>query len=184
MKKIAVMILLIPLLFGFSTLPEGCLPWQNSYHLTWSNFKGTPGGRNIGHSANTANSIYYFVMPKRDSFEIEVKACFNEGMSWYVARDTNVFLLLHEQRHWDITEVYARKFRKYAANWDKKYLLNDYLRNGMALFEDSLAKMQVTYDRETNHSLNAQKQELWNRKIDSLLKSYDAFAIHSVKVRK
>ena len=36
--------------------------------------------------------------------------------------------------------------------------------------------MQNEYDRETNHSINKDKQTEWLKKIDQLLREYKAFA--------
>jgi predicted secreted Zn-dependent protease len=82
--------------------------------------------------------------------------------------------LSHEQRHFDITEVYARKIRKMfreqitRSNVEQ---VDDMLQTYFAQWES----FQDQYDLETQHALDTAKQEQWNKKIQQLLNSLSEY---------
>jgi len=84
---------------------------------------------------------------------------------------------MHEQGHFDIAELFARKLRKAFAEYkfnaqtvgkdiDKLFILN----------KQERTERDVLYDKETNHSQNKQQQVLWNKKIKSELDNLKKFA--------
>ena len=84
---------------------------------------------------------------------------------------------MHEQGHFNIAELFARKLRKAFAEYnfnahtvgkdiDKLFILNKQERN----------EMDALYDKETNRSQNGQQQVLWNKKIKSELDNFKQFA--------
>jgi hypothetical protein len=76
-----------------------------------------------------------------------------------------VRLLQHEQRHFDLCEVYARKLRQKLAkrSWtgddaDKIDRIYQHLYK-------ELNERQLKYDEETVHGLDTDKQHEWNEQI-------------------
>ncbi len=101
--------------------------------------------------------------------------CFMVDSSFVIRKNESDYLLSHEQGHFDIGEIYVRKMRELITKWDgsDKDDYNSYLLEGFnRVFSDSIA---FQYERETNHGRNKSYQYYWNRKIDSLLKRYEAF---------
>lgn len=88
--------------------------------------------------------------------------------------DRAEYALNHEQRHFDITEVYARKataaFKEYKYN--RKTVKDDINRIFNSFLEEQY-KVQLLYDKETKHSLNISKQKEWDAKIDKWLQEYE-----------
>jgi predicted secreted Zn-dependent protease len=88
--------------------------------------------------------------------------------SW--GRIKNDYILAHEQKHFDLTEVFARKLNKEL----KEYKFNNAtvgddinrIYQGMV---NELTYTQQQYDKETDHSRNPPVQQEWNNRIDSLL---------------
>ena len=110
-----------------------------------------------------------------DSIEIRMTNEFIPYESYRVRGRESYEILNHEQRHFDISEIYVRRVREYITKWkgSNKEDYNAYLLSGTEnIYHDSLA---IHYESETTHDLNHQNQEKWNRKIDSLLKNYARF---------
>lgn len=83
----------------------------------------------------------------------------------------------HEQGHFDIAELFARKLRKAF----KEYIFNpktieaDYNKI-FSRIKTERSKMDALYDKETNLSRNKSKQLYWNKKIEAELKKFEAHA--------
>jgi hypothetical protein len=79
----------------------------------------------------------------------------------------SVRLLKHEQYHFNITEVHARILNEYIRSHpDKSEEIYQFQHR---FVNEDLNEMQDRYDNETHHSLNTEKQYLWEYSIDSLL---------------
>ncbi|MGC3945784.1 MAG: hypothetical protein QM762_14885 [Chryseolinea sp.] len=88
--------------------------------------------------------------------------------SW-VKRDTSEqsALLRHEQYHFNITEIFARRLNQYIDQTPDGNLRVFELR--LESLEIDLRMMQHDYDYETAHSTLVDKQRHWEFRIDSLL---------------
>ena len=87
------------------------------------------------------------------------------------------YILSHEQGHFDIAEIFARKLNKKMSeyNFNKK----TYQQEVNKIYQDILDEkeaMQNDYDRQTNHSINKEKQAEWLKKIEKMLDQYKDFA--------
>ena len=74
--------------------------------------------------------------------------------------------LLHEQRHFDITKLGAEKFVNELKN--ASFTMQNYQQLINQIFDrvyDENIALQNTYDRETRHSLDKEKQEEWNDRL-------------------
>ena len=94
--------------------------WDSRKPLNWSDFRGTPDRQSkFAASANTGMSHSYVISP--DGVLIKnaskVKAHFYPYLSWYVPKLINETTLGHEQTHFDISELHARKLRKTIAEF-------------------------------------------------------------------
>lgn len=179
------LILLIIIVFSCSFIEDGsdCLSWSAERKLKWPDLQGAKP-ENAQMAANTSSIVRYSLRLMRDSFEISIGACLQKDHSWFNPEDTTALLLNHEQRHWDIAEIHARKFRQYVEKWNRKDFIKEYLQKGIQMIDDSLSSMQSIYDTETIHGLRGPKQVEWNGKIDSLLNMYSAYQRVEIKVAK
>jgi len=196
-------ILLLMLLLGQSFVPKKdnhFILWGANVTLTWDDFQGKfdvnvakknplepdkvieeHGRRTVSHIEMDAYCFHQISFVSRyagDSITFEIKTMFDKSKSW---KNTNSeYILNHEQRHFDLGEVYARKFRKYL--YDSVNTYNEALQNKMFnrfLVEDN--ESQRLYDSVSNHSINQNGQLEWNSRIDSLLNAYADFANPIVK---
>lgn len=152
---------------------EELIRWSSN-RLTWADYKGKPNpNSDAAASTTTYLMISYNIGNNHFSYRIESK--FSKTRSWGLHK--TAYILRHEQGHFDIAEIFARKLHKKMSeyNFNKK----TYQKDLKKIYQDILdekEELQNSYDRETNHSINKEKQEEWNRKIEKLLNEYKAYA--------
>ena len=87
------------------------------------------------------------------------------------------YILSHEQGHFDIAEIFARKLYKKMSEY--KFNRRTYQKELNKIYQDILdekEEIQNDYDRETNHSINKEKQAEWLKKLKRLLEEYEDYA--------
>lgn len=138
--------------------------------LQWSDFTATPNV--TGHKAETHTEMFARYTADEDSLYFEVRCYFHPDRSWSKERKDR-YLLNHEQRHFDLSEVYTRKMRKELA--EARITINNYKRifsHTFRVVNRELYHMQEAYDRETKHSIYRDAQAKWDRLIDESLAEY------------
>jgi hypothetical protein len=105
------------------------------------------------------------------SVKIEIKTVFNEDKSWKDVKKINDYILLHEQKHFDIAELFVRKFRKAVA--EKIRNSGDYDRYFKSIYtiSNEYKNFQMVYDKETRHGMNETKQAEYNAAISEELEN-------------
>lgn len=146
---------------------EESLPWFNSRRLTWDDFKCAPV-RNTEAVALTSTSLGISYKVKNSQFVYDVTCSFSKRHSWGLLKTP--YILAHEQAHFDITEIFARKLHQQ---------LKDYRFNERSFKQDitniyqkvvkEKEDFQELYDGQTDHSRKKVKQEEWLVRIDALL---------------
>lgn len=159
---------------------EPVLSWNTSYKLTWEDFKAKPD-MDDGAVAITASGITFgYSITQTDksevvSFTSEVFAHFYPEQSWYKEERADNHILEHEQLHFNITELYARKFR-YRISQLK--LSNNIRRQLKKIHNDinaELSQMQNKYDNETDFSRNFEFQAKWKIFMNTELNKFSKF---------
>jgi len=178
-------------LLGEIELEEAEISWDPARPLRWEDFRGEPPPGSHSEGAQIHLSLSW-------SGEWEVRFDRGRGVwvaklvsiatantmdrakSWVLPQAKTQETLNHEQRHFDLNEVYRRllelSLRKFLgievsgatreeAEGKLKTMLN-------AVFERVIARcqeIQSRYDRETDHGRNLQKQREWDRWISEWL---------------
>lgn len=147
--------------------------WAENQRLSWHDYKGRVD-RGSGAAASTATflGIDYNFSPQGLTYKITCS--FSKNKSWGLHRTD--YILSHEQAHFDIAEIFARKLnqRMGAYRFDR----NNYKKDLRKIYEDIISEkeaMQNRYDLETNHSINKAKQAEWLMKVSELLVELDEF---------
>jgi len=153
--------------FMFQDSPT--MSWEHGYRLQWSDFEATPT-RHSNIAAVTASGISFSYSAKTSEtrlldYSFTVKADFYPEQSWYLKDRVNANILNHERLHFDITELYARKFRQRIKNTTFTLDINRQMERLHDAINDEMEAMQNTYDTETRHSQNVEKQQEWQAKI-------------------
>lgn len=153
---------------------EDMLAWNASKKLTWSDYKASPNPNSDAAASTTTYLTISYNISSTD-FNYKIESRFSRSRSWGLHKTP--YILSHEQGHFDIAEIFARKLHKKMIDYrfDKK----DYEKDLKKIYQDILdekKEMQDDYDRETNHSINKEKQEGWLKKIAKLLEEYADYA--------
>ena len=149
--------------------------WNETTKLVWVDFKGAPNNSS-SYKAFTESEIKTEIAAKKNEATISIKVFFDKNKSW-VKETSNAELLKHEQTHFDITELWARKFRQKlkGKTFSFKSFQSELNTIQTAIYKES-KEMQVLYDKETEHSVNAANQQKWNKKTAEDLKKINAFS--------
>jgi len=182
--KFFALIVFTVLCFGFKTdKPSGFLLWQNNRLLTWDDFKGKPEKRFA--AASTSYDILKEITKNTNGTTVNIRAVFFYYSSWKKKEWVNESVLAHEQKHFDIVELYARKLRKIIK--ETIYTSATDLENKIdALYDINDKAMDVyqdLYDDESDGSMNGDKQREWNKKIAEELKALDNYKAIEINLK-
>ncbi|MEO5591750.1 MAG: DUF922 domain-containing protein [Chitinophagaceae bacterium] len=152
--------------FFFTTQNDDTgLPWTASRRLTWDDFKSRPDN-NSANAALTSSKItfkYNYDSDKR--FNYTIGCVFEKNTSW--GRVKTDYILSHEQGHFDIAEIYARKLNKIIKAY--KFNAATAQKEVPAIYQkimNDLSAMQNQYDDETDFSRDKEQQAAWSEKIN------------------
>ncbi|MDO6767978.1 MULTISPECIES: DUF922 domain-containing protein [Cellulophaga] len=157
----------------FNNQEEEVMLWNANKKLKWSDFKGEP--QNKRAAAVTASGLTYRFSTTKNkgrvvSVDFIVSSYFYPNKSWYRPEVCDSIILSHEQLHFDITEIYAQKFRM---RLEKAEFSNNVKAEVKAIYKQiniELNDFQNLYDSETNFSRDREQQLLWSNKIAEALK--------------
>ena len=108
----------------------------------------------------------------RSFFRYDIKTFFFADSSWII--DNNTILLHHDQGHFDLKEVCARKMRSFTST-QKIDLEYNRFNNSIDSIENNLALIDSLYDQNTNRGLNIQVQKIWDLKIQKMLDTLNEY---------
>lgn len=138
-------------------------------NLTWQDFKGTPDNNHL-EGAVTASGFAFEAQTSFDGinmyFNIGVYTFFTKNDSWKKPQVNSDYQLLHEQHHFDITRLGSQKLVEELAK--AHFTKQNYNKLLTSIFDKAYQEMesiQSQYDKETNHSIDKDKQLEWNGKI-------------------
>lgn len=152
--------------------------------VSWDDFKGRLSSRHNQGAARIATALHL------RSFEVEVareedggwvarprEICLHAEMdklrSAYRSDGKNDRSLLHEQTHFDITEVFARRLRRRLAGLEERgasdtaaeLALRRRLQQELAASHRAWDDTQDRYDRETRNGRSRVKQRRWDKQV-------------------
>jgi hypothetical protein len=168
------MIFLVVLCFCGRLLSQDVIVWDSAARLSWGDFLGKADPKSPWNAA-TVSGIVYKLNLNGQGLTDSVTAVFYKSDSW--VKDSTADGLIHEQGHFDITEIFARKLRKRIQEFVPKR--GDLAHQLMLLYDEIESErkaMENLYDRETGHSADAVRQAEWNVRIRNALKGLEKFA--------
>ena len=155
--------------------------WRADSLLTKEDFKSKAKGPAMGF---TAGGIFLYPNESNSVLVFNVEAIFVKSKS-YITKFSE-YVLKHEQLHFDICELYARKLRQKISELDFKKVKNvaQVIDNAYKKFSGEMMREEEKYDKDTEHGLNAAKQQVWADNIQKQIKDLDAYSgteINTVK---
>lgn len=162
---------------------DDTIVWRKDSLLTPKDFKAKGHGKN-GPMGYTCYSIFLYPNEIGGQLVFSVEALFIKSKS-YVTEESD-YVLKHEQLHFDISELYARKLRKMIADKDFKKVsnVNEVIKNMYNKVSQDCMREEEKYDNETNHGLNAARQQVWSDDIKKQLQELDAYSNTEVNTVK
>lgn len=160
---------------------ENEIKWSPYRKLTWEDFKGSPKLISNNRVAAQTYCGIQLATNRVTNFKkakLFIKNIFDCNISWVRPElKENEDLLLHEQKHFDLSEIYARQLRKEIKT--KKlnvYNLNNEINPLFKKVYAAYLDRQEVYDMETRHGLDKKKQSDWNIIISTELRQLDIYA--------
>lgn len=167
------------LLLNFQS-PHDRIIWSKDVKLIWDDFKGTSINIQGKKSNRIVEAISYTGIyctldynSNEEKYYIEIYSYFDKTKSWVKNKETG---LLHEQGHFDIREIYARKLRRIMK---RKRFSKDRISIKIEEIEKEIFKQckeyQDLYDSETDFDNDIKKQKEWELKIQKELNDLDKY---------
>lgn len=165
------LLLLLLLLFACLSAPAQqsahFLYWEEGKPLNWQHFKGKPDTKDKVHAAVTFAGIDLQVEGVNLLGEItfRARAVFDQQLSWAFAERQNPAILQHEQMHFNIAEVYARKLERKLNSLKIRQSQKAAASKLLQRYTQAQLASQARYDSQTVHGLNHKKQQAWQELI-------------------
>jgi len=171
-------ILLLPVMLSFSTIKgDNDIQWTASRRLTWLDFKSQPD-RNATNAALTSSKIVFnYSYGDEKGFTYHINCVFDKTSSWGKVKTD--YILSHEQGHFDIAEIYARKLNKALRHYS--FNVKSSPKEVPVLYQQIMKEegaLQNQYDSETDFSRDRPQQAIWLDKIQhdlDRLKEYASY---------
>lgn len=158
---------------------EDGVPWHEARPLTWADFRAAaPDGGQEG--ALTGYSLLYGVRCVKTTFQFEVEAVFMPHRSWVkpvVLADPaeRSRTLRHEQTHFDLTEVYARRLRKHLHGLYDPCADIARVQSSAERLIQGEPNAQRDYDEDTRHGLDPARQRAWDEDVRGWLVELEGY---------
>ena len=162
----ALLVLTLPLL-SFSQDKEELIDWTITRPLTWSDYKGSPDSNSDAAASTTTYLGIEYTLDQK-GFGWKIQCSFSITKSW--GRSKTPHVLKHEQGHFDIAEIFARKLNKEMKEY--QFSQTTYKTDLKAIYTSITTEketLQDQYDRETDHSRKKEEQVEWEKKIEKML---------------
>jgi hypothetical protein len=128
------------------------------------------------------------VVTPQHEIRFTIAAWFNPDFSWAKEKSKEGkhanYLLMHQQYHFNLTELYARKIRQVLSGLE---LTDSTYKNEIAQlfkkFHELYRQQKKKYDEETEHNTNWTMQYNWAASIDDEIKALSAYSDTLVVVK-
>ena len=171
--------------FNDSSIEPQNIIWIKEIKLKWSDFKGAPKENTVLAAVSSVGISYKEISHSIDKYFFEVNAEFEKNKSWVWSKKASDSILVHEQGHFDLAEIYARKMRQGLISnqfqFTRKNIIQE-IHKVLDLYADSLTIMQNKYDLETGYSRKFEIQDEWNLYIRKELKCLEKYSYRFVDV--
>ena len=177
MRQVFFFLLLLFAAENFFSQEQEKIEWEEGKKLSWADFKGTPK-ESLPYQANTNSGISFSWNYSTESgqpvLKYEVVSNFFPQLSWVKDKE-DVYLLRHEQLHFDISELHARKLRKAIHEYEPGRNIRRDLNRLYENIEKDRVAMQNLFDVETKHSTNKEVEAGWRKLVTEELAKLRAY---------
>jgi uncharacterized protein DUF922 len=162
-KILAAVLFCLPL---FAAAQDEAIQWTTK-KLSWDDYLAKPSV-NDEAAAITSTGIGVEYIVKNNQLSYKISCLFSKNRSW--GRFRSDYILSHEQGHFDITEIYARKLARAIKEYEfnPKTYKSDLDEIYKILMREK-ENYQEQYDHETDYSRDRINQGLWLQRIQDQL---------------
>ncbi len=160
---------------------QDTIVWKKDSLLVKENFQSK---KSMNAPAYASTAIYLYQKEVNGNLMFYVEALFLKSTSFM--KDESAYILNHEQLHFDICELHARKLRQKIAEKDFAKV-RDIVGEIQRMYHKTVNEWQneeVKYDKDTQHGINAAKQNIWDENIRSQIIALDSFSSTAVDIVK
>ncbi|MEZ4875755.1 MAG: DUF922 domain-containing protein [Flavobacteriaceae bacterium] len=169
-----IIFLLIPFLAFTPNTEDEKIVWEENRPLTWQDFRGIPNrADDFVASTNSGVSFSFSFKETQEDITITytVASNFYPDLSWYRPERVTQYILEHEQTHFDISEIHARKLRKALSSLTHDRNFRVKAEAAYNALEAERRAMQRAYDSESDHSNVKEAEYQWRKKVSDELKA-------------
>jgi len=160
---------------------EPSINWSASNTLSWTDFKAAVETDSKAVAITASGITFGYSIKKRNDevvgFHTKIEAHFYPNKSWVKIEQADKHILAHEQFHFNITELFARKFRQRVAQLQVYPNVSVALDTMHQEINQELADYQELYDAETDYSRNKKLQLHWQNHIEVELAKLDKYKL-------
>ncbi len=151
--------------------------WSAAQKLTWADFKGKVDKSSPFEAVTYTTIEVQSLQLDGKKMQYTISNSFEKMLSWSKDKKS-VGLLKHEQLHFDITELVVRKMKKKLLSKKFKNIkeIQNFARDAFREGETERKKLNNLYDKETDHSINKEKQKEWEDKIEAELGEFNEYS--------
>lgn len=166
--------LALTLLFSAGTAPESeVIYWSADRKLTWADFRGKPDYNYTDVSALTSSGVLHLKGCQDGRIVYKIYAYFEKQQSWVKPEALTQHHLQHEQIHFDITQLYARKLEQALDSEVFACSDGEMFEQFVQDFLQQWQKAQFHYDLYTHYSMRTEQQLEWQQKVATELSEFE-----------
>lgn len=153
------------------------IEWNYKNKLTANDFKGEIPIINSQEAAGSMITLEYKIISSsiwNGKIKIKIYPTFDTSLSWIEPNSISERLINHEQKHFDIAQIYSEKLQKIVNEKIKN--TKEFNTNFKKFYDeiyDEYYKFQSIYDLETEHGKNIEIQKNYDNLIDQMLNNYN-----------
>jgi predicted secreted Zn-dependent protease len=165
MSRVTILLYLVTQITTHSGFSQGSTSIEWGKPVSYSDFESSPPKADTAAANISVTILLGYSNTKSGELKFRVVAVMDKDQSWMKKEFRKDHILKHEQGHFDIAEIYAKKLD--SALKKKRYTAKDVAILN-ALYDDYLGQMnelQLRYDQETKGGWDGLAQSKWRRFI-------------------
>ena len=167
---------LLFLVISFFSYAQEKIYWSENYKIQYDDFQGAVPGNETYIKATTASVIEVAFEQVGDVVIVSVSNFLKKNESWMKNEAKIAYALNHEQGHFDISEIHARRIRKKLLETKlDKWKGGSEITTIFDKLRKKHLRAQRKYDKATSYSIKEKNQIEWTKKIADELKELEAY---------
>lgn len=183
MKKFLLTVFIFNSFFTYSQV--NAIKFNELKSFNWNLFEGKIDSKSK-HDALCHSGIFYNYKYNNENGNIfltfDVHSYFDKEKSWSIKAKQSSELLEHENLHLLISELHSRLLKKEFTTFKFSEKYQKEISTIFKSIEKQRSKMQLLYDKETDHSKNIVEQEKWNKYIYDELEKLEKYKENQIVI--